>query len=493
MFGVRSRNFHKPSLANPMWFNSYSFWIFFVVVLGVYHLFGHRLQNRFLLIASYFFYGCWDWRFLLLILFTTAFDFYAAGRIAASEDAATRKRWVTASVVVELGILGLFKYFGFFLGELNRLLFTLGLEHWEPGLRLILPVGISFYTFQALSYTIDVYRGRTAPCRHFLDFALYISFFPQLVAGPIERSHHLLPQVENPRPRLSEARFREGLYLVLTGLFLKVVIADNMAWLANPIFSSATEDLNGAEVLLGAYAFSFQIYGDFAGYSAIAIGVSKWLGFDLMENFRRPYFARNPREFWQRWHISLSSWLRDYLYIPLGGNRRGEGRTRRNLVLTMVLGGLWHGAAWTFVVWGAIHGLWLATHRAWIARFPSSQNGKGIWWRRGADAFKVVATFHLVCLGWIFFRAESLGQAFGLISALGGEWEVSDFFRTGVSLMLFFLVPWLIFECWMEKKGDSFALLRSSWLVRAALYLYLIFMLLFFAAPTPVEFIYFQF
>ncbi len=474
-----------------MWFNSFSFWLFLAVVLLVYHRLGHRLQNRFLLLASYFFYGCWDWRFLFLILFTTAFEHLVTGRIAASGDPRARKRWVTASLVVELGILGLFKYFGFFIEEFNRILGVLGLEHWEPAFQLILPAGISFYTFQALSYTIDVYRGRTTPCRHFLDFALFISFFPQLVAGPIERSNHLLPQVENPRPRLSEARFSAGLYLVMTGLFLKVVIADNMAWLANFVFDATPGELNGAEVLLGIYAFAFQIYGDFAGYSAIAIGVSKWMGFDLMENFRRPYFASNPREFWQRWHISLSSWLRDYLYIPLGGNREGEGKTRRNLILTMVLGGLWHGAAWTFVVWGAIHGVWLVLHRICARRFGDA--GERRPKRRIQRVLAVVGTFQLVCLAWVFFRTPSIEQAFRLLAALGTGWQLTDFVLAGASLMAFFLGPWIVFELWQELRKDSQALLKVPWPARAAFYLYVILMLLFFAAPEPVEFIYFQF
>jgi len=476
-----------------MWFNSFSFWLFLSVVLLVYHRLGHRSGNRFLLLASYVFYGCWDWRFLFLILITTAFEFVSAGRISSTTDPGIRKRWVTASLVVELLILGLFKYFGFFLEELNRILGGFGLGHWEPGLRLILPAGISFYTFQALSYTIDVYRGRTTASRSFPDFALFISFFPQLVAGPIERSHHLLPQVEQPRPRMDERRFREGLYLVLTGLFLKVVIADNMAGYANFVFGAAPGELNGAEVLLGIYAFAFQIYGDFAGYSAIAIGVSKWMGFDLMENFRRPYFAANPREFWQRWHISLSTWLRDYLYIPLGGNRHGEGKTKRNLVVTMVLGGLWHGAAWTFVMWGAFHGLWLALHRGFLARFPAWSGGGRLWTGRGVKLLGIVATFHLVCLGWVFFRAESLGKALELLAALGGRWESTDFLLAGISLMGFFLGPWMLLELWTEKKGSSLALLKAPWAVRTSVYLYILLMLLFFAAPEPVEFLYFQF
>lgn len=475
-----------------MWFNSFSFWIFFAFVALVYSRLSHLLRNRFLLVASYFFYGCWDWRFLLLILFTTTFEFVAARTISEEENLQKRKRWVTASVCVELGVLAVFKYFGFFLEELNRVLIGFGLDNWEPGLRIILPVGISFYTFQALSYTIDVYRGRTKPCRHFFDFALYISFFPQLVAGPIERSHHLLPQVENERPRLNRVRFREGLYLVLSGLFLKVVIADNMAWLANDVFGRDPASLNGLEVLVGVYAFAFQIYGDFSGYSAIAIGVSKWLGFDLMENFRRPYFATNPREFWQRWHISLSTWLRDYLYVPLGGNRCGKRKTYRNLILTMLLGGLWHGAAWTFVIWGGIHGVWLAVHR-WLSVERLPNNAHRIMQLRISKVIFGLGTFHIVCISWIFFRAESLDQALILCSRLLSGWEFTSFVSTGLSFIGIFVGPLLLLEVWIERGAKSLAVCELPWVVRAAIYLYIVLMLLFFPAPVPVEFLYFQF
>lgn len=472
-----------------MWFNSFSFFLFLAVVLVVYRFLGHRSRNRFLLVASYFFYGCWDWRFLVLILFTTGFEFLSSWKVSGSNDPIRKRWWVGASLVVELGILAIFKYFGFFVEEMNRVLWWLGLSSWEPGLQILLPVGISFYTFQALSYTIDVYRERTQPCRRFLDFALYISFFPQLVAGPIERSHHLLPQVEKPRPPLDRNRFREGLHLVLTGLFLKVVIADNMAWLANFVFGSEPENLRATEVLLGVYAFAFQIYGDFGGYSAIAIGVAKWLGFDLMENFRRPYFSSNPREFWQRWHISLSTWLRDYLYIPLGGNRGGRWRTGRNLMITMLLGGLWHGAAWTFLIWGGIHGVWLAIHR-WIrGRTESEEENRG----RFARLVSMISTFHIVCLAWLFFRAESLEQALALLVGLGGDWGMTDFVATASSLIVFFTVPWIAFEFWSERRGGTYAIFEHSWIFRVLLYLYIALMLLFFPAPAPVEFIYFQF
>ncbi|MGJ8642162.1 MAG: MBOAT family O-acyltransferase [Luteolibacter sp.] len=473
-----------------MLFNSYTFWIFFGLVALGYRFLNHRWRNRFLVIASYVFYGYWDWRFLALIAFSTLVDFFAAQRIADTAGGERRrKNWLLVSVSVNLGLLGIFKYLGFFVAEFNSLLADVGLSGSLPGIELILPVGISFYTFQTLSYTIDVYRGHTRPARDFLDFALYVSFFPQLVAGPIERSSHLLPQVENPRKPLDEERFRLGLYYVLNGLFRKVVIADNMALIANHVFAQPSEQLSGWQVLLGVYAFAFQIYGDFSGYTMIAQGVAKWLGFDLMDNFRHPYFAKSPQEFWQRWHISLSSWLRDYLYIPLGGNRGGSLATYRNLILTMLLGGLWHGAAWTFVIWGGIHGAWLAIHRLLGNKTRVRADGGKI-----TAFFKIVVTFHLVCLCWLFFRAESADQAFTMLGRLfGGGWQWGELETGIVVLMALYLVPMLAYEWWCEQKNDLLALTRSHWGWRAAIYLYILWMMLFFGSPVQQEFIYFRF
>lgn len=473
-----------------MWFNSFSFIAFFAVVCVVHGVLGHRLRNLWLLGCSYFFYGCWDWRFLGLIVFTTTFEFVSGRAIAASESVKVRRRWLMASVVVEMSILGVFKYLGFFVTELHQLLRLFGWVE-EPSwmLNILLPAGLSFFTFQALSYTVDVYRGQTKATGSFSNFALFIAFFPQLVAGPIERSNHLLPQVENPRPPLDERRFRIGLYHVLTGFFKKVVIADNMAWLGNHVFqgSGGLGELTGLEVLLGVYAFAFQIYGDFSGYSSIAVGVAMWLGFDLMENFRRPYFATSPTEFWSRWHISLSTWLRDYLYIPLGGNRMGRWKTGRNLMVTMLLGGLWHGASWTYVAWGGLHGLWLVVHR-FVMRERGSRQG---WWKA---ALGMVGTFHLVCLGWLFFRSESFGQAGQLLGLLGdGGWVWTPYAMTCASLLMFFVLPWVAYEAWVERAGSDLALLEKPWLVRACFYGWLLLMLLCFPPPVPSEFIYFQF
>ena len=472
-----------------MLFNSYSFWIFFTVVFVIHGVLRHTGRNRVLLLASYFFYACWDWRFLSLIWISTLNDYFAAIRIAdAGSQLGRRRRWLLLSLTVNLGMLATFKYLDFFVVEFNRLLSVAGLDLMIPTAGFILPVGISFYTFQTLSYTVDVYRGNTRATRNLGDFALYVAFFPQLVAGPIERSSHLLPQVSLPRPKLDEARFREGLFLVMSGLFRKVVVADNLARVSDSIFSTPTENLSASAVLVGVYAFAFQIYGDFSGYSSIARGISKWLGFDLMVNFRQPYFATSPRDFWNRWHISLSTWLRDYLYIPLGGNRGGQAKTQRNLLVTMLLGGLWHGAAWTFLFWGGIHGVWLSVHRA----IPKTRGGKLRWWSK---PLKMAATFHLVCLTWLFFRAESIPQAFGLLARLAPEnWTSGSEKTLGLfSIFAFFVLPLLAFEAWLEQKGDELALCRASPLLRALVYYFILLMLIFYAPVEVQEFIYFRF
>ncbi|MES2506002.1 MAG: MBOAT family O-acyltransferase [Verrucomicrobiota bacterium] len=472
-----------------MWFNSFGFWLFFALVALVYSRLRLAGQNRWLLAASYFFYACFDWRFLSLIFFCTALNYHAGLKIAAAQDLRQRKFWLGWSLLISLFVLGVFKYLGFFTRELSALLLNFGVLETPWILHILLPAGISFFTFHALSYTIDVYRGHTSVSRNFVEFALFISFFPQLVAGPINRSTLLLPQMAKPRPPCDARRFREGLYAILTGLFLKIVIADNMAWLAGHVFTSDPQSLAGSEVLLGVYAFAFQIYGDFAGYSSIACGTACWLGFDLMGNFRRPYFATSPQDFWQRWHISLSTWLRDYLYIPLGGNRGGKWATYRNLLITMLLGGLWHGAAWTFLVWGGIHGLWLAFHRAFSRDGQPTSSPVPLW----LTGVKMAITFHLVCLTWLVFRAETFTQAWALLLRLGADWQLTAYTQTTLSLIAFFILPWLLFEAWLERRRDDLALLKVAWFWRALLYLYLVLMMLFFPPPMPAEFIYFHF
>lgn len=464
-----------------MLFNSYVFWLFFVIVLVAYRFAHHKGQNRLLLVASYVFYGFWDWRFLSLILLSTVVDYASAQRIASSEEPSGRRRWLWLSVGTNLGILGFFKYFDFFAVEFASLMSWLGIQTSITTLHVLLPVGISFYTFQTMSYTIDVYRGRVKPTDSFLDFALFVCFFPQLVAGPVERTENLMPQILQPRKK-SESAFAEGLYFVLLGMFKKVVIADNMAPLVNTVFATDLDTLTGPECWIGVYAFSLQIYGDFSGYSSIAQGVAKWLDFDLMHNFRQPYFSTSPSDFWSRWHISLSQWLRDYLYIPLGGNRNGPWRTYRNLMLTMLLGGLWHGAGWTFIIWGGFHGLVLCCFRLF--------SGNRAWLPR---VMRIVFMFHLVALGWLFFRASSVEQALAMMQLSVTEYTVTPLVRTGLGFLLFFGGPLFLFESWLEKNGDPLGLTKVHGVARSLVYTYVALMLLFFPPPTPQEFIYFQF
>lgn len=474
-----------------MLFNSFVFWGFFLLVLVAYRISPHRIQNRLLLVASYIFYGYWDWRFLSLILISTVTDFFIAQWLDSTSLDKRRKTYVTISIAANLTLLGFFKYYGFFATEFNDLLTNIGFNSYLPILEVVLPVGISFYTFQTISYTVDVYRRQTKPSKDFLDFALYVSFFPQLVAGPIERSHRLLPQVQKPR-LVTPENIREGIYHIVFGLFKKVVVADNMAVIANRVFSQPVDALTATEVLIGTYAFAFQIYGDFSGYSSIAQGLARLLGFQLMWNFRMPYFSGSPSEFWQRWHISLSSWLRDYLYIPLGGNRHGKLQTARNLAVTMLLGGLWHGANWTFIVWGALHGFILVLYR--IFPFLGSENDTGRRYERSWRLLKVILMFHLVCVTWVFFRADGIGQAVGMLGALLGPWEFSDpFVAYAAGLLGFFVFPMLAYELWLERHGDQLALLTRSAVAQGAVFAYLFFMLVLFPPIEPQVFIYFQF
>jgi len=399
-----------------MLFNSLTFALFFVVVYALYLVLRHKGQNRMLLAASCVFYGAWDWRFLFLMFVSITTDYLCGRAIARSREDAARKRYVAVGVCVNLGILGFFKYYNFFADNLCALLERVGFCGNLPVLNIILPVGISFYTFQSMSYLVDVYRREVRPVDSYWDYALFVSFFPQLVAGPIMRAKVLLPQILAPRV-VTREKFADGGYLILLGLFQKVFVADNLGRFVDASFSSQAP-YNGYLVLSTLYFFAFQIFCDFAGYSNIARGLGKCMGFEIMINFREPYFATNPREFWRRWHISLSTWLRDYLYIPLGGNKKGRVRTYVNLFITMLLGGLWHGAQWTFVVWGAYQGALLAVHRAaapLLEKIPSFRNKglSGIWF-----AVRALFFFHLICLGWLLFRAESFAQVRLMLEAL---------------------------------------------------------------------------
>src|SRR5688500_14661869 len=348
-----------------MVFNSLQFAWFFVVVYALYRVLPHRGQNWLLLVASYYFYAAWDYRFVTLLAASTLVDYSCGRALGAMRDERRRRIVMWLSIGFNLAMLGFFKYFNFFADNLQALFAAIGWQLDYVTIRILLPIGISFYTFVTMSYVIDVYRREIEPERNLVDFAVFVAYFPHLVAGPILRATALLPQIARPR-RITAAQIREGLWLMAWGFFQKIFVADNLAPIASHIFAPDTHT-TGVNVLLGTYAFAFQIYGDFAGYSNIARGTSKLMGIDLSINFLYPYFVLSPRAFWRNWHISLSAWLRDYLYVPLGGSRGSELRTHRNLMITMMLGGLWHGAAWTFVLWGVYQGVVLVLGR-WIER-----------------------------------------------------------------------------------------------------------------------------
>ncbi len=397
-----------------MTFNSLEYGAFLVVALGAYWLLRGRPRLWLLVLASYFFYGWWDYRFLALLWISTAVDFTIGRALERTADrqAGKRRALLTTSILTNLSILGFFKYAGFFADSASEVLAAFGLGADWFTLEVLLPVGISFYTFQTMSYSIDVYRRRTQACQDPVRFAAFVAFFPQLVAGPIERSNHLLPQLPARRRFPEPDRIATGLLLIVSGLFRKVVLAD----LAAPAVSEAFggSGASALAVLVGTLAFAIQIYGDFAGYTAIARGTSRLLGVELVRNFEQPYLSRSITEFWSRWHISLSTWLRDYLYIPLGGNRSGSRRTYVNLMVTMLLGGLWHGAALTFLVWGGLHGIYLAVERRW--RHPPERTD--LPWSLRRDLLPTVVTFGLVCFAWIFFRSDSIGDALDLIESV---------------------------------------------------------------------------
>ena len=380
-----------------MLFNSLVFPLFFAVVYLLLRLLPARGRNPLLLLASYVFYAFWDWRFLSLILLSTGVDFLC-GRML-DRGAGGRRRWVALSVAVNLTILGTFKYLGFFVEEFAALAGHFGLSPSLPVLELVLPVGLSFYTFQSMGYTIDVYRGKVPACRSPLDFALFVAFFPQLVAGPIERASRLLPQIQRPRA-ITRGDVAEGAQLVLWGYFKKLFVADNLAVLVQRVFEGEPGATSGWLVLLAAYAFTWQLYCDFSGYTDIARGLARMMGFELTINFRLPFFASGPRDLWRRWHLSLSGWLRDYLYIPLGGNRRGTLRSHAAMMVTMVLGGLWHGANWTFALWGLYHGLALLVQRL----LPLPRPGPAL------RILAIVAMFQVTAFGFLIFRAHDLAH-----------------------------------------------------------------------------------
>jgi len=426
-----------------MLFNSVIFFIFLAAVLPVfYFLKTQRHKTLWLLLASYVFYGYWDWRFCSLLLFSTVVDYYLGLKIYQTQEKKKRLLLLRLSLLANLGILGVFKYFNFFIDSFQEVLGGFGYSGDYLHLNILLPVGISFYTFQTLSYTLDIYRGKLKPTHNFLSFALFVSFFPQLVVGPIERAKTLLPQLEKfVKP--TKTQLNDGVALIVLGLFKKVMIGDTAGRYVDHIFS----DLGiypSVEILVALVLFSIQIYADFSGYSHIARGVAKLLGIELMKNFNQPYFARNITEFWHRWHISLSTWLRDYLYISLGGNRIGKSRMYGNLMLTMLLGGLWHGASWNFVIWGGLHGLFLAVHK-WRMGNKKISTQVSRWPRFGN-------TFLLVTFTWLFFRATTFAQTQLFFSKMW-HWETSAFTADYLKILFSFLAVTYVIDFFEYKTG----------------------------------------
>ena len=482
-----------------MLFNSIDFAVFLPIVFILYWFVTNRnlkLQNLLIVSTSYLFYGWWDWRFLFLILFSTIVDYSVGMALKSESNLSKRKVLLWTSILVNLGFLGFFKYYNFFLENFVNAFSFFGNPINPQGLNIILPVGISFYTFQTLSYTIDVYKKKLTATKNFVAFSAFVSFFPQLVAGPIERATHLLPQFYKRR-KFDYALAVDGMRQILWGLFKKIVIADNCAEFANQIFNNSA-DMNGSTLVLGAIFFTFQIYGDFSGYSDIAIGTSRLFGFDLMQNFNFPYFSRDIAEFWRRWHISLSTWFRDYLYIPLGGSRGGTWMKVRNTFLIFIVSGFWHGANWTFIVWGALNAIYFLP----LLLTNNNRNNletvaKGKLFPSLKELSFILVTFGLTVFAWIFFRADNIGHAISYISEILSPslFSIPKFGDMINALITIILVAIFVLVEWKGREGQ-FAIqnLGIKWKrpLRYAMY-YTIVIAIFWFGGKEQQFIYFQF
>lgn len=491
-----------------MLFNSFQFLIFFFFVSLIYFFVKHRYRWVLLLVVSYYFYMCWKPEYLILVLISTLIDYVVGIQIGRTEDRAHKKRYLFLSITANLCLLFTFKYFNFFNGALKNIFMRNNLSYGIPQLDILLPVGISFYTFQTLSYTFDVYMGRCKPEKHLGIFSLYVVFFPQLVAGPIERSVKLLPQFFK-KINFDYKRIIEGLILMLWGFFQKVVIADRLALIVDSIYSKPG-DHNGVILLFATYAFAFQIYCDFSGYTDIARGSAQVLGYNLMSNFARPYFAGSIRDFWRRWHISLTSWFKDYVYIPMGGNRVIRWRWYFNVITVFLLCGLWHGAAWTFIFWGLLHSIYFLISfltkrtRAKIVVFFHLDKVPFIH-----KIIKILITFHLVLISWVFFRAQSISQACYMIKQMFYDVaavfisvkraivleDVNRFIFSDKGLFIAIAgIIILLFVHILERKQDFRSILasRAGWL-RWTVYLFLVLSIMNLGVAEEIPFIYFQF
>jgi len=477
-----------------MLFNSIAFLIFLPIVFILYwRVFNknYKYQNILLLAASFYFYGCWDWRFLFLLIFSIGLDYFSGIQIENSKTKKMATFWLTLSIAINLGFLGFFKYYNFFIENFAELLssFGFGVNMWV--LKVILPVGISFYTFHGLSYVIDVYKKRIPAERNYVDYAVFVSYFPLLVAGPIERATHLLPQIQRKRS-FDYEKAKDGMAQILWGFFKKMVIADNCAPIVNEIFNHYHTE-SASNLVLGAVLFAFQIYGDFSGYSDIALGTSRLFGLELLKNFSFPYFSRDIAEFWRRWHISLSSWFRDYLYIPLGGSKGGLWMKIRNTFIIFLVSGFWHGANWTFIIWGGLNALFfLPLLIAEKNRHHLEVVAMGKIIPSIREVFSILMTFTLTCFAWIFFRSESVSDAIGYIRGIFSESLFT--FPTQFRLVLSGLIVFMLVIEWWNRTHDYGLKIqdRKPWL-QSIIYIIVAYLILNFANFGSNEFIYFQF
>ncbi|MCE9635342.1 MAG: MBOAT family protein [Planctomycetes bacterium] len=484
-----------------MTFNAYPFFIFLAIVFPLYWLLPRRGQNLLVTISSFVFYGWWDWHFLPLLWFSTVIDYAAGLGIERSTSERKRKAWLAVSLVTQLGMLFVFKYLDFGITSMQSLLESLGFRPNLATLGLILPVGISFYTFQTLSYTIDVYRRQLRATHDLVEFSAFVTFFPQLVAGPIERAANLLGQFQRKRT-FDSALAADGCRQMLYGLFLKTVVGDNCARVVERAFDmSQFEHVSGWTLLFAAYLFAFQIYGDFAGYSHIAIGCARLFGFDLMRNFAYPYLSRSPAEFWHRWHISLSTWFRDYVYIPLGGGRVSPVRRRWNVFVTFVLSGIWHGAGFGFLFWGVIHGACVALQWWPAGTKIDAPCGRGLV-PKAKDLLQVALTFHLVCAAWVFFRSPTATVAVEVLGRIGGSIGDASWAQFTTALLrypepvvsIFALVAVLMAIEWVQRnRPHGLVMERMPRAARWCIYFTTAFAIMTFGRVEQVPFIYFQF
>jgi alginate O-acetyltransferase complex protein AlgI len=479
-----------------MLFNSINFALFFPIVFTLYWICNKnlKLQNILLLVASYYFYSCWDYRFLFLLIFSTLLDYFTGIKMSEAENQKGKKFWFWLSICINLGFLGVFKYYNFFAESFVDMFGRAGITMHASTINVILPVGISFYTFHGLSYVIDIYKGRIKPERNFIDYSLFVSFFPLLVAGPIERATHLLPQIKKKRT-FNYLQAVDGLRQILWGLFKKVVIADNCAEYANLVFNHS-QNYSGSSLLLGALMFTFQIYCDFSGYSDIALGTARLLGIDLLRNFAFPYFSRDIAEFWRRWHISLSSWFKDYLYIPLGGSKGGLWMRVRNTFIIFIVSGFWHGANWTFLIWGALNALFIMPSIIFSTnRTNMDIVAKGRIFPSLRDLISIIVTFALTVFAWIFFRAATVGEAFHIVGNIFNRSLFKEPQDAPKPAMLLIIVVFVIME-WIGREGKyAIEKIGISWppVLRWSFYSLIIFFIGMFMQTSGTDFIYFQF